>query len=452
MDASGNGPMRNLYQRPSGYGAIMPWAEPATEVAQRSSPSFKRYVEEDWLPNHLLEVTTRQNYTLILRRRIIPYFATMRMIDILPLHIRQFIAHLQTTDLSARSIGMHKTVLDAIFSTAWRDGIVAVHPGRGVRVPKAGKRVKRILTVAEYEAIHRELGDDFWRLLVETDIETGARWGELTELRPGDFDFVTRTLTISRAVVQVLPEFHPRGERFHVKEYPKDGETRRLRISAELARRLECFITERGIGPDELLFSMPMQVEPRRRITTELPDPITLGRTAPNSQGRTYWHGTAVGYGMGRCRCRFCRDAMADYRARRRADGKDSPRVPVNVDTDGHISGDHFRRHIWYPAVARANINRRVTPRHLRDAHASWLLAGGADIYVVKERLGHSSIKTTEIYLGEVAGRDEVAVQALASFRRQATGGTAASSALPSGPELTEARRLLAALRQIFEG
>ncbi|HUK72610.1 MAG TPA: tyrosine-type recombinase/integrase [Streptosporangiaceae bacterium] len=31
----------------------------------------------------------------------------------------------------------------------------------------------------------------------------------------------------------------------------------------------------------------------------------------------------------------------------------------------------------------------------LRHAHASWLLAGGADLQVVKERLGHSSIATT---------------------------------------------------------
>jgi site-specific recombinase XerD len=35
----------------------------------------------------------------------------------------------------------------------------------------------------------------------------------------------------------------------------------------------------------------------------------------------------------------------------------------------------------------------------LRHAHASWLLAGGADIQVVKDRLGHGSIVTTQNYL-----------------------------------------------------
>jgi hypothetical protein len=35
----------------------------------------------------------------------------------------------------------------------------------------------------------------------------------------------------------------------------------------------------------------------------------------------------------------------------------------------------------------------------LRHAHASWLLAGGADLQVVKQRLGHGSLRTTEKYL-----------------------------------------------------
>jgi integrase len=34
----------------------------------------------------------------------------------------------------------------------------------------------------------------------------------------------------------------------------------------------------------------------------------------------------------------------------------------------------------------------------LRHAHASWLLAGGADLQVVKQRRGHGSLRTTEKY------------------------------------------------------
>ena len=40
-------------------------------------------------------------------------------------------------------------------------------------------------------------------------------------------------------------------------------------------------------------------------------------------------------------------------------------------------------------------------------------LAGGADIEVVKERLGHSSIVTTQKYLGTLDEIDETAIDAL---------------------------------------
>ena len=39
---------------------------------------------------------------------------------------------------------------------------------------------------------------DDMRLLVETDIESGLRWGELTELRVKDLDTVNGILTVSR--------------------------------------------------------------------------------------------------------------------------------------------------------------------------------------------------------------------------------------------------------------
>jgi site-specific recombinase XerD len=55
----------------------------------------------------------------------------------------------------------------------------------------------------------------------------------------------------------------------------------------------------------------------------------------------------------------------------------------------------------------------------LRHAHASWLLAGGADLQVVKERLGHGSIATTEKYLHTLPNADETAIAALARMRRR---------------------------------
>ena len=132
-------------------------------------------------------------------------------------------------------------------------------------------------------------------------------------------------------------------------------------------------------------------------------------------------HGTLSGYGAGKCRCEHCRAACAIYRARRRADGKDNPRTPRTVDTDGHIPRDWFRTKVWKPAVAAAKLEINVRVHDLRHAHASWLLAGGANLQVVKERLGHDSIATTERYLHTLPEADDTALDALSAIRNRSS-------------------------------
>jgi len=46
-------------------------------------------------------------------------------------------------------------------------------------------------------------------------------------------------------------------------------------------------------------------------------------------------------------------------------------------------------------------------------------LAGGADLAVVKERLGHASIVTTQKYLHTLPDADETALDALAKVRNR---------------------------------
>ncbi|WP_310738235.1 tyrosine-type recombinase/integrase [Microbispora sp. H10949] len=67
--------------------------------------------------------------------------------------------------------------------------------------------------------------------------------------------------------------------------------------------------------------------------------------------------------------------------------------------------------------MAASGLEFKVKMHDLRHAHASWLLAGGADLQVVKERLGHGSISTTEKYLHTLPDADETALDALARTR-----------------------------------
>ena len=406
------------------------WQRAETKIAEgrlndprRGRQTFRRYVTEEWLPHHVMEVTTREAYTYQIGKHILPWFGPMKMNEIMPAHVREWVTDLQGKGVSPASIQKVRFILSAIF-TAALDDVTFLHPCKGVKTPTVPRKPLKIITPEQFDAIYDALPDAASRLLAETDIETGLRWGELTEFRGKDLDPVTRILTVSRTVVQVDPKFHPLGQRFLVKEYPKDKEYRRLKLSKQLTAKLGAHITDAGLGGDDLLFTMRPPESPAARLRA-LPDPSTLGFTKPNAAHRQYRHGTMSGYNAGKCRCRHCKDAAAIYRASRRAQGKDQPRRPRAVDTDGHISRDWFRQNVWRPALSRAGITFRVRAHDLRHAHASWLLAGGADLQMVKDRLGHGSISTTEKYLHTLPEADDDALDAFTRVRTRGQGRSA---------------------------
>lgn len=377
----------------------------------RGKVSFRSYVDDVWFPHHVLEPTTRQSYRYILDRHILPTFGPMRMSTIMPFHVRQWVTELVAAGVSPATIRHTKIVLSAVFTTALNDFVVGLHPCRGVKTPPVPVKEYRILTPAEYARLHAALPNAPAQLLAEAAVESGARWGELVELRLRDLHMPSGIVTISRSVAEVQPRFSPTGERFVIKPYPKGRRSRRFRLRTQTAAALTAYAAQRDKGPDDLLFAFPdlAQVARAERLVSV----DFLGRTEPTGDGRRYQHGTLSAYAAGRCRCAHCRGAMAHYRADRRERGLDAPRGVRTCDTSGHVPRDWFRSRIWLPACAAAGIDPPIRLHDLRHSHASWLLAGGADLQVVKERLGHRSIATTEKYLHTLPDADDTALAAL---------------------------------------
>ena len=96
----------------------------------------------------------------------------------------------------------------------------------------------------------------------------------------------------------------------------------------------------------------------------------------------------------------FARDAVDRYLVRARptfsARGKATPALFLGA-RGGRVS----RQNAWLiirAAAEKAKLGIEISPHTFRHSFATHLLAGGADVRVVQELLGHSSVATTQIY------------------------------------------------------
>jgi hypothetical protein len=79
----------------------------------RGRQMFQHYVEETWLPNHEVEPSTQERHWYCLYRHIMPEFGPMRMIDVLPEHVREWV-----TGQKARGAKVQYTAGSAV-SRCW---------------------------------------------------------------------------------------------------------------------------------------------------------------------------------------------------------------------------------------------------------------------------------------------------------------------------------------------
>jgi integrase len=99
------------------------------------------------------------------------------------------------------------------------------------------------------------------------------------------------------------------------------------------------------------------------------------------------------------------------------------------------ISRNTFRTRVWVPAVRASGVDFNVRVHDLRHAHASWLLAGGADLKGVMDRMGHAQIQTTQKYLHSLPETDQKNLDALSRIAGpgRARGGGGGDSPARSG-------------------
>jgi len=108
---------------------------------------------------------------------------------------------------------------------------------------------------------------------------------------------------------------------------------------------------------------------------------------------------------------------LADELAAHLAAYPGQDRLVFTAPEGGPLRLNQFRRRIWYPAVEES-VGLPMRPHDLRHTHVALLIATGEDPYVISQRLGHASIRTTyDVYGHLFEGRDREAADALEAAR-----------------------------------
>jgi site-specific recombinase XerD len=215
---------------------------------------FQEYVEKHWLPSKHIEATTVAAYMSNLNKHFFPFFGKKSMYQITSSLVQDWVTLAATQGLSARSIRKYHTMLHSIFKRAVRDQLVATNPCEQTELPKVITKKSRTLTPDEFSVLLAAVPDRY-RLMVETAIETGMRWGELIALKPRHVDFLRRTITVEDTIIEVSKKHSPTGERYIAKPYPKDNEARTFAVRQDWLDAVAAHMKVNDIGRDDLLFT-----------------------------------------------------------------------------------------------------------------------------------------------------------------------------------------------------
>jgi len=390
--------------------------------AERATVTIEQYFPS-WLAKHPVELSTKLNYSEIYRSYVKARFAKVRVAELQREAVRALLADMRDRGLARSTQKSVRSLLSGMMATAVEDQYRNDNPAAGIRLKRTSRGTKKImvLTAEQYGALRLELPTKGARLLASTIIETGCRPSEAFALLRDDIELATATIHFTKALQYAGSEGRTVDgviQNWLVAD-TKTHDERHLKVTLSLCKALHQWADENGIGPLDPLFPRDL-VFPRRRATSVRREKIvlteeliaTLGtHTAPN--GREYQHGKWNCYITAKCRCDYCRQAFTDYRydleQRKGTKGHGRGETIAEPSLCAYVTS-HMWRKRFYEACRAAGLPFVPNAYQLRHTHASWLIKKGEDPKTVMTRLGHTSLRTTAVYV-EVIGEGETSAQ-----------------------------------------
>jgi integrase len=155
----------------------------------------------DWVATYIasrsgVAKSTLYDYEAILRNDIRPH-----PIGGLPLEMLSrgdVVAWVNAMTTSGKTISNKHGLLSAALNAAVRAEMIPSNPAAGIRLPRSEKPEMVFLTQEEFGQLLAGF-TDHWQPMIEFMALSGARFGEISALRPCDVDLVAGTVRIARA-------------------------------------------------------------------------------------------------------------------------------------------------------------------------------------------------------------------------------------------------------------
>lgn len=332
--------------------------------------TFGQYFTHQWLPNRKMDISTKLGFITAYDSALAPTFADVPLNQITPATVQRWVVHLENDrGLAPVTIKNYFRKLSTILGatkgvSAMFDGLIRENPCRvptkRIALPDIDPRDVQRYEVEEIEQLILAI-DPWWQTLVLFATETGLRWGELLGLQVHDFGpeyadvWVRRTIVpCGRARIARLLERERAlvKDGFYEKPKPKSKKPRHIKVSPEAAQAISQLVKERSLFPLDRVFGAQ---------DSKLRGTVKRTESWPN----------------------------------------------------GHpVSSGWFREQVWTKAHKATGIEFRKV-HATRASHICWLIAGGADIATIQQRVGHEDLATTQVYMDAMADSDDRALEAL---------------------------------------
>lgn len=140
-------------------------------------------------------------YLAPVKQRLIPWFGSMPLENILPFHVQKYVNHMSES-YSAESVKKDFTIFSFIMQHAADNGLCKANPaGKSIHLPKIQPPEKHVYSQEEYNTVYQFAASHPQGLAIMLLMETGITRSELLGLRWEDLDLDGETLTIRNGLV-----------------------------------------------------------------------------------------------------------------------------------------------------------------------------------------------------------------------------------------------------------